>query len=238
MRLIDFRRKKDNLCQDGPASGKPLALKWIISRAVVGILLMQIVRIRTLSRAKWPQLHPLDRRSPRKMAGALPRRLAAAVWLLAVVVAASSGGSDDPAADDGGGEVVLMLEEEEGVAYARVLRPEGSAGWMELWQEGHRLMANTTELVHPPLPQCASSAQQSVEGRDHGERPALAPLHQRRDHAELTGIRAGAEHRDTRGGHLPVGLALRRRRTLDRPEQRPPHGTPCGQCARSGRLPH
>ncbi|KAJ1496290.1 hypothetical protein T484DRAFT_1874671 [Baffinella frigidus] len=80
------------------------------------------------------------------MAGALPRRLAAAVWLLAVVVAASSGGSDDPAADDGGGEVVLMLEEEEGVAYARVLRPEGSAGWMELWQEGHRLMANTTEL--------------------------------------------------------------------------------------------
>jgi len=83
-----------------------------------------------------------------RMAGVLPRRLAAAVWLLAVVVAASSGGGDAPAVDDAGAEVVLMLDEEEGVAYARVMRAEGSAGWMELWQEGHRLMANTTEPVH------------------------------------------------------------------------------------------
>ena len=82
------------------------------------------------------------------MAGALPRRLAAAVWLLAVVVTASSGVRDAPAVDDAGAGVVLMLDEEEGVAYARVMRTEGSAGWMELWQEGHRLMANTTELVY------------------------------------------------------------------------------------------
>jgi len=78
----------------------------------------------------------------------LPRWLAGIAWILAVAAASGSGGEDE-LEDDVFTGVVLELDEEEGVAYARALRPEGEDGWMELWQEGHRLMANTTELVQP-----------------------------------------------------------------------------------------